>query len=217
VAAPGVSLWRHVRGALVPIGGLAVIAVLQNIDIIAAKHRFPTHTATSYAAVAVAAKVLIWVAIGAGFYLVPEVSRRRSEGPDPRPVLIKTLGIIVVAAIPCLLIYAFASHLLISSVFGAKKAGASNSLLPLGAAFTVLACTYLAIQYMLALKRTWFLLALGVVAVAEPVLLLQASKNPAGFAVVVLAIQAVGAFIAFVLALRRNEGRRAPAVSVEPA
>jgi O-antigen/teichoic acid export membrane protein len=217
VAAPGVSLWRHVRGALVPIGGLAVIAVLQNIDIIAAKHRFPTHTATSYAAVAVAAKVLIWVAIGAGFYLVPEVSRRRSEGQDTRPVLIKTLGIIVVAAIPCLLIYAFASHLLISSVFGAKKAGASNSLLPLGAAFTVLACTYLAIQYMLALKRTWFLLALGVVAVAEPVLLLQASKNPAGFAVVVLAIQAVGAFIAFVLALRRNEGRRAPAVSVEPA
>jgi uncharacterized membrane protein len=67
------------------------------------------------------------------------------------------------------------------------------------------------------LKRTWFLLAIGVVAIAEPVLLLQASKNPAGFAVVVLAIQAVGAFIAFVLALRRNEGRRAPAVSVEPA
>jgi O-antigen/teichoic acid export membrane protein len=217
VAAPDVSLWRHVRGALVPIGGLAVIAVLQNIDIIAAKHRFSTHDATSYAAVAVAAKVLIWVAIGAGFYLVPEVSRRRSEGEDTRPVLIKTLAIIMVAAIPCLLIYAFASHLLISSVFGAKKAGASDSLLPLGAAFTVLACTYLAIQYMLALKRTWFLLAIGVVAIAEPVLLLQASKNPAGFAVVVLAIQAVGAFIAFVLALRRNEGRRAPAVSVEPA
>jgi O-antigen/teichoic acid export membrane protein len=216
-APPAVSLWRHVRGALVPIAGLAVIAVLQNIDIIAAKHRFTTHDATSYAAVAVAAKVLIWVAIGAGFYLVPEVSRRRSEGEDTRPVLIKTLAIIVVAAIPCLLIYAFASHLLISSVFGAKKAGASASLLPLGAAFTVLACTYLAIQYMLALKRTWFLVAVGAVAIAEPVLLLQASKNPSGFAVVVLAIQAVGALVAFVLALRRNDGHRAPAISIEPA
>jgi hypothetical protein len=202
-----VSLGRHVRGAFIPIAGLAVIAVLQNIDIIAAKHRFDSHTATSYAAVAVAAKVLIWIAIGAGFYLVPEVSRRRSEGQDTRPVLIRTLGIILVAALPCLLIYAFASHPLISSVFGAKKAGASSSLLPLGAAFTVLACTYLAIQYMLALKRTWFLLPLAAVAVAEPILLLQASRHPAGFATVVLAVQASGALIAFTLALRRDPGR----------
>jgi O-antigen/teichoic acid export membrane protein len=190
-----------VRGAAVPIAGLAVFAVLQNIDLIAAKHRFPPHVATSYAAVAVAAKVLIWVAIGAGFYLVPEVSRRRSEGEDTRPVLIKTLGIILVAAVPCLLIFAFASHLLISSVFGSSKAGASNSLLPLGAAFTVLSCTYLAIQYMLGLKRTWFLLPLGAIAVAEPVLLLQAPRDPAGFALVVLAIQTAAALVAFAFAL----------------
>jgi uncharacterized membrane protein len=70
---------------------------------------------------------------------------------------------------------------------------------------------------MLALKRTWFLVAVGAVAIAEPVLLLQASKNPSGFAVVVLAIQAVGALVAFVLALRRNDGHRAPAISIEPA
>jgi O-antigen/teichoic acid export membrane protein len=181
-----------------------VIAVLQNIDIIAAKHRFTSSTATSYAAVAVAAKVLIWIAIGAGFYLVPEVSRRQSEGEDTRPVLLRTLGIIVVAAIPCLLIFGFGAKPLITAVFGAKKATAWRSLLPLGAAFTVLACTYLAIQYMLALRRTWFLLAIGAVAVAEPVLLLQASRNPASFAVVVLGIQAVGALLVFALALRRS-------------
>ena len=206
---PRVSLWSFVQGALIPIAGLAVIAVLQNIDIIAAKHRFSTDVATSYAAVAVAAKVLIWVAIGAGFYLVPEVSRRHAEGEDTRPVLLRALGIILVCAIPCLLIYAFAPHLLISSVFGAKKAKAYQSLLPLGAAFTVLACTYLAVQYMLALKRTWFLLAVGVIAVAEPFLLLQAPRRPAGFAIVVLAIQTVCAVVAFTLALRRrNDGRR---------
>src|SRR5207248_1574831 len=119
-AHPHVSLWRHVRSALAPIAGLAVIAVLQNIDIIAAKHRFSTHTATSYAAVAVAAKVMI-------------------------------------------------------------------------------------------------LLAIGAVAVAEPVLLLQASRQPAGFAAVVLAIQAVGAFVAFALALRRENAPPQAEVSPEPA
>ena len=69
----------------------------------------------------------------------------------------------------------------------------------------MLAATYLAVQYMLALKRTWFLVAIGAVAIAEPILLLQASRQPAGFATVVLAIQAVGALVAFVLALRRDK------------
>jgi O-antigen/teichoic acid export membrane protein len=211
------SLWTHVKRAWAPIVGLIIIAVLQNIDIIAAKHRFDSHTATSYAAVAVAAKVLIWIAIGAGFYLVPEVSRRQSEGVDTRPVLLRTLGIIIVAAVPCLMIFGFGSHVLIKTVFGASKASASDSLLPLGAAFTVLACTYLAVQYMLALKRTWFLVVIGAVAVAEPVLLLQAPRNPAGFAVVVLGIQAVGAVLMFALALRRRNAPRATAVSPEPA
>ena len=105
---------------------------------------------------------------------------------------------------------------MIRSVFTSKKATASDSLLPLGAAFTVLACTYLAIQYMLALKRTWSLLAVGVIAVAEPVLLLQASRNPPSFATVVLAIQAAGALVAFTLALRRNNDQRSGSSRAEP-
>jgi O-antigen/teichoic acid export membrane protein len=216
-ASAPVPLWRHVQSAWAPIAGLCVIAVLQNIDIIAAKHRFDSHTATSYAAVAVAAKVLIWVAIGAGFYLVPEVSRRRAEGQDTRPVLFRALMIIAVCAIPCLLIFAFGSHLLIQTVFGHKKATASNSLLPLGAAFMVLSATYLAIQYMLALKRNWFLIAIACVAIAEPILLLHASKQPSSFAAVVLAIQAVGALLAFGLALRRDNAPPQTAATPEPA
>ncbi len=42
----------------------------------------------------------------------------------------------------------------------------------------MLSATYLAIQYMLALKRTWFLVLIGAVAVAEPVLLLQPRASP---------------------------------------
>ncbi len=196
------SLWQHLKRAWAPIAGLIIIAVLQNIDIIAAKHRFTTGVASSYGAVAVAAKVLVWVAMGAGFYLVPEVSRLRSQGKDPRPILARALGIIAVCAVPVLLIFAFASHLLIKLAFGPQKTIAAGSLIVLGLAFTALACTYLAIQYMLALRRTWFLVLLGLVAVAEPILLLNASHRPAGFAAVVLGIQVVGAAAAFALALR---------------
>jgi hypothetical protein len=68
-----------------------------------------------------------------------------------------------------------------------------------------LAATYLAVQYMLALKRTWFLVAVGAVAIAEPIFLLNASRKPSGFAAVVLAVQAVGAALAFAMALRREK------------
>ncbi|MGZ4249199.1 MAG: lipopolysaccharide biosynthesis protein [Solirubrobacteraceae bacterium] len=206
------GLWTHVKRAWAPIAGLIVIAVLQNIDIIAAKHRFngTKDLASSYAATAVAAKVLIWVAIGAGFYLVPEVSRRRAAGEDTRPVLWVALGIVAVCAVPVLLIFGFGATPLLRAAFGSDRLLAADSLLILGIAFAALAATYLAIQYMLALKRTWFLIAIGVVAVAEPILLLQASREPKGFATVVLAVQAVGAVLVFGLALRRDRHRPEP-------
>jgi O-antigen/teichoic acid export membrane protein len=212
------NLWRHVKHAWAAIAGLSVIALLQNIDLISAKHQFTKDTASSYAATAVAAKVLIWVAVGAGFYLVPEVSRRRAAGEDTRPVLVRALGIIAVCAVPCLLIFAGVPHLLLSVAFGKSKATASSSLIVLGGAFTVLAATYLAIQYLLALKRTWFLLPLGLVAIAEPIVLAQAPSHPTGFAAVVLAVQAVAAVVAFALALRaggRHEPLATPAIEPE--
>jgi hypothetical protein len=61
---------------------------------------------------------------------------------------------------------------------------------------------------MLALRRSWFLLPLGAVAVAEPILLLNASHQPKQFALVVLAVQIAGALVAFGLALR--PAKRAP-------
>jgi O-antigen/teichoic acid export membrane protein len=143
--------------------------------------------------------------MGAGFYLVPEVSRRRAAGEDTRPVLAKALAIIAVAAIPCLLIYGGVPRLLIRLAFGHNRLQAVDALFILGLAFTTLAATYLAIQYMLALKRTWFLLAIAAVAVAEPFFLIIAPDHPSGFAAVVLAVQAVGALVAFALALRREK------------
>jgi O-antigen/teichoic acid export membrane protein len=204
-AGGALSFSRHIWLAAVPIAALGIIQLLQNVDLITAKHQFPDNVASSYAVAAVAGKVLIWVAMGASFYLVPETSRLRSEGKDTRPVLLKSLGIVVVCAVPCMLIFAVAAHPLLAAVFGKNKAIASDSLLPLGAAFTVLACTYLAVQYMLALKRTWFLPALALVAAVEPVLLLQAPKHPASFATVVLLVQLLGAAVAYLIALSHRQ------------
>lgn len=208
-AAPARRLRDHVAGATTPIAGLVIVALLQNVDIIAGKHRFSTDVASSYGATAVAAKVLVWVAMGAGFYLVPETSRRHAEGEDTRRVLVNAIGIVLVCALPVLAIFAFGGEPLLKAAFGADRLLAVDALLPLGVAFTLLALTYLAIQYLLALRRTAFLLPLGAIALAEPVLLLTvAPENPDGFAAVVLGIQAVAAVVALGLAFARPSTRR---------
>jgi O-antigen/teichoic acid export membrane protein len=204
-APPARRLRDHVAGATTPIAGLVVIALLQNVDIIAAKHRFSTDVASSYSATAVAAKVLVWIAMGAGFYLVPETSRRHAEGEDTRPVLLRALAIVLVCALPVLAIFAFGGRLLLELAFGPERLLAVDALLPLGVAFTLLAVTYLAIQYLLALRRTAFLLPLGAIALAEPVLLLTAAPDtPDGFSTIVLATQALATAAALALAFARG-------------
>ena len=75
--------------AWAPLLALAFVGVLQNVDVIVVKHRIGGDTAGSYAAAVVAAKVIIWIAVGVGMYLLPETARRRSLGQDARPVLIR--------------------------------------------------------------------------------------------------------------------------------
>ncbi len=208
-SAPARRLRDHVAGAATPIAGLVIVALLQNVDIIAAKHRFSTDVASSYSATAVAAKVLVWIAMGAGFYLVPETSRRHAEGQDTRPVLLRALGIVLVCALPVLAIFAFGGRLLLELAFGPDRLLAVDALLPLGVAFTLLALTYLAIQYLLALRRTAFLLPLGAIALAEPALLLTvAPDTPDGFSAIVLATQAVATVVALALAFARGRPLR---------
>ena len=89
-----------------PVVGLLLLAVLQNMDVIVVKHRLGGDAAGSYAAAAVAAKAVVWVAIGIGLHLLPEATRRAAAGLDPRPVLLRALAILVAIAAPALLIFA---------------------------------------------------------------------------------------------------------------
>ena len=189
----------HIWSAAVPITALAIVQVLQNIDLIIAKHQFSDKVASSYAVAAVAAKVLIWVAMGASFYLVPETSRLHSEGRETRPVLLKSLGIVLVCAAPCMLIYAFGAHpLLARRVQRKNKAIASSSACSRSAPHSTgpWQAHIWPFSTCSRSKRVWFLPAVGLVAAIEPILLLQAPKHPASFAAVVLLVQLIGAALA---------------------
>ena len=182
-----------VRGAWAPIGGLALLALLQNVDVIVVKHKVGGDAAGSYAAAAVAAKAVVWVAIGVALHLLPEATRRAANGLDPLPVLRRALAVLGVVAAPALFVFLVAPELLLRLAFGPELTEASDALVVLGAAMTLLACAYLAVQYMLALGRTSFLWLLGVVAVIEPFLLTAGGDSLFGYAALVFGIQVLAA------------------------
>ena len=205
------TLSSLVSGGWAPIAGLVFLAALQNVDVIIAKREMTDEAAGAYAAAVVAAKLVVWVAIGIGLYLLPEATRRAAAGLDPRPVFLRTLAVLAAVSVPALLIFALVPNLLLRLAFGEEFTPAAGALIVLGAAMTLLAVAYLAVQYMLALRRSAFLWLLGLVALAEPFLLTAGDLSLLSFSAVVFALQGVAAAGALALGLRRPHAAPAPA------
>lgn len=201
---------RTLRGLLadgrVPIAGLALLAVLQNVDIIIARHELDPGRAGSYAVAAVAAKAVIWVAIGVGLQVLPQAASRAAAGDDPRPVLLRALGVLAVVAVPSLLAFALFPEFILRTAFGPDTVDAAPALAILGLAMVLLAVAYLTVQYLLALGHVRFLWVLGVVAAAEIALLLSGDSILA-LATIVLGAQAVAAAAVLALGLRTRASR----------
>jgi O-antigen/teichoic acid export membrane protein len=199
-------LSRLARRAAVPIAGLTLIAALQNADVILARHVLGHDDAGVYAAATVAAKALVWIAIGLGVWLLPEAVTRAAQGRDPRPVLLRALALIGVVAVPALAAYAIVPSFVLRTAFGPDYVRGDGVLLALGVAYALLAVAYLCVQYLLGLHAKRFLVALAVAAIAEPVVL-TAGAGLGGFAAIVLGVQAAVAAVMSVLALRRPRAR----------
>jgi glycosyltransferase involved in cell wall biosynthesis/O-antigen/teichoic acid export membrane protein len=186
----------------IPIVGLLLLAVLQNVDVIVGRHRFSGDSSGSYAAAAVAAKSVVWVAIGVGLQLLPEATRRAAAGLDPRPALLRALAVLAAIATPALLIFALVPHFLMKVAFGPDLTLAADALPVLGVAMTLLAVAYLTVQYMVALGELKFVWVLGIVAIVEPFLLSAGDFTLLSFATVVLGLQLVAASAVLALGLR---------------
>ena len=188
--------------AWAPVAGLALLLILQEIHVIVVKHEASDDAAGAYAAAAVAAKAIIWVAVGLGLYLLPEAARRTKSGIDARPVLVRTLGLIGAVALPMVLVYALAARPLLEIVFGESFGPAAGALPWLGMSMALLACVYLAVQYLLALGKARFIVVLGIAAAAEPLLLLLIGAHLRDIAVALFGLQLALAVVVTTISFR---------------
>ena len=190
------------RDAAVPIGALTLVAALQNVDVIMAKHALDEDTAGVYAAATVAAKAVVWIAVGLGLYVLPEAARRAASGADARVVLLRGLAVIGTISLVALAAFGTIPGLLLRLAFGPEYESGDVVLPALGGAFALLAATYLGVQFLLGLRRRGFVLVLLAAAIAEPVLLWDATTLT-GFAAMVLLVQAAAAVVILGLSLAR--------------
>jgi glycosyltransferase involved in cell wall biosynthesis/O-antigen/teichoic acid export membrane protein len=188
--------------AWAPVAGLALLLILQEIHVIVVKHEASDDAAGAYAAAAVAAKAIIWVAVGLGLYLLPEAARRTKSGIDARPVLVRTLALIGALALPMVLVYAVAARPLLEIVFGESFGPAAGALPWLGMSMALLACVYLAVQYLLALGKASFIVVLGIAAAAEPILILLIGAHLRDVALALFGLQLALAVIVTTISFR---------------
>jgi glycosyltransferase involved in cell wall biosynthesis/O-antigen/teichoic acid export membrane protein len=201
---PTRRLSELVRGAGVPLLALALVALLQNVDVIVVNNVASDTQASAYAAVSVAAKAVVWVAIGLGLFVLPEAARRAVMGLDGRPILLRALGLVAAVGLPVTLVYAVAGHTVLTVAFGEDLASASAALPWLSLAMTLLAAVYISVQFMLALDRRAFLVLLVAAALVEPVALALIGPHFTAVALAVLAIELALAAGMIGLALRSS-------------
>src|SRR3954470_44033 len=198
---PGHRLRDLALRAWAPICALGLISWLQDGNVIVVKHLASDHDAGAWVAAAVAAKAIMWIAIGLAAYLVPEVARRAGEGFDARPILLRVMGLIVALAVPMVLIYIAAASLILEKVLHVH--GAQGALPYFGAAMSMLALTYLATQYQLALHRSRFLVVLALGGLVQPLILAAVGDDLTGLALALLGLHVAVAATMLTLALRR--------------
>jgi O-antigen/teichoic acid export membrane protein len=202
--AEDLRLRELLAGAWIPVISLTLLLGLQELHIIIVKHEASEDAASSYAVAAVAAKAIMWIAIGLGLYLLPEAARRAKTGEDARPILVRTLGLIAAMAVPMVLIFSVGGEPLLRIVFGEDLTDASDALPFLGLAMSLLACSYLSVQYLLAMGRASFLFVLGAAVIAEVAVLLSIGDDLTAIAIALFCIQAVCASVILTMAMRQK-------------
>ena len=202
------------RSAWGPLVGLALFAALHNLDVVVVRRAVADDdVASSYAAAAIAAKAILWVAIGVGLYVVPEAARRHATARRSTALLGQAVAVVLFVAVPVVVLYAVAGDPLLSAVFGDELALGADALPLLAGAMGLLACGYLAVQMLLAHERHGFLVVLAAAAVAEPVIVAIAAPDLVAIARALAALGAVTSAALIALAIR---SARRPAPATEP-
>ncbi len=160
-AEPSTHTGRHLAADMVTaLVSLALLAVLQNADVIVLGSRAPHHSG-SYAAISVPSKALVFAALVFVNYLLPESAIRWHQGSHALRQLGHTLMVLVLPAGLLLVLSVAVPRTLLDVVFGSKLAAAAPAFSTLVLAMVFLCVTVVLTVYLLGVGWRWIVLLLA--------------------------------------------------------
>lgn len=134
------------------LAAMAMLAVLQNVDVIAVSS-LGHAVSGSYAAISVASKSIVFAAVVLGSYLLPEAAIRHHEGEEGLHQVAVVLVILAVPAVALLGVALIFPHAALSLIFSDRYLDAASAFVPLVVAMICLAVTMVLTTYQLARAR----------------------------------------------------------------
>jgi O-antigen/teichoic acid export membrane protein len=140
--------------------GLAVFAVLTNLDALFVKHFFSPRIAGNYAPVVTLAKVSLFLPLAMGIILLPKAVQRQATGRDARPILLLALTGALAPGLLLTIFYFLSPGLWVRIIFTAAYANPGLVLGLASLAASLNAGLNVWLNYALALERPAFIYAL---------------------------------------------------------
>lgn len=145
--------WSYSSQTLV---GLAVFALLANMDALFVKHFFSPGIAGNYGPVVTLAKMSLFVPLALGIVLFPKATKRRASGRDPRPILLLALVATLLPGFALTGVYLLFPGPLVRAVFTAAYANPGIILGMANLAASLYAGLNIWLNYALSLNRPTF-------------------------------------------------------------
>jgi len=141
--------------------GLAVFAVLANMDALFVKHFFSPRMAGDYGPVVTLAKVTLFTPLAMGIILLPKAKQRQAAGRDARPILLLALSGAILPGLILTSLYFLFPGSLVKAIFTGAYANPGIVLGLASLAASLYAGLNIWLNYALALERPVFVYVLG--------------------------------------------------------
>jgi O-antigen/teichoic acid export membrane protein len=149
--------------------GMASMSLLGFMDMLFVKHYFSAEQAGIYAAASLAGKIVYFMVGFAPTILLPKASAHSRIGGSPVRLLAQAGALTGVISLATLVVFAFAPHLVITAIAGAKYEGAASFVLGYGCAMAFLAAANLVINYKIGMHQFDFVIPAITIPIAEAV------------------------------------------------
>jgi len=216
---PSVAAWRSFRSGLRAAAiGLAGIAILTNVDVVAAKLALGGEEAGYFGAAAIIAKALMLVPQALTVVLLPRVAERQQRG-DPTGSLLAVGVLAIVAA--GLLAMALAVPLegpIVAITFGTAFEPAASLVVPFFGATTLLGALLVLVNHHVARNDQRFAWAVGALAIVQVILLVLFGTSAGAIIAIDAIVAGAGLVIHEVMYVQTDEsmligaGRQARAI-----